>query len=113
MGIISNWDWTARDILTAAGLIDYFDPIVISAEVDCNKPESRIFELALEKAGIPAHQCLYIGDNYYDDAIGSRKVGMNPLIINRFGNLGVEEIEDCPVIGHLSDLFNHEKFEEQ
>lgn len=113
MGIISNWDWTARDVLTAAGLIDYFDPILISAEVDSNKPDARIFELALQKAGIPADRCLYIGDNYYDDAIGSRKVGMKPLIINRFGKLGVEEIEDCPVIGHLSDLFNHIEFKER
>ena len=113
MGIISNWDWTARDILTAAGLIDYFDPIVISAEVDCNKPDARIFELALEKAGIPAHQCLYIGDNYYDDALGSRKAGMEALIINRFGKLGVEEIEDCPVISHLSDLFKFIELEEK
>ena len=112
MGIISNWDWTARDVLTAAGLIDYFDPIVISAEVDSNKPDARIFELALQKAGIPADRCLYIGDNYYDDAVGCRKVGMKPMIINRFGKLGVEEIKDCPVISHLSDLFNHIEFEE-
>ena len=106
MGIISNWDWTARDVLTAAGLIDYFDPIVISAEVDCMKPESRIFELALEKAQIPAHRCLYIGDNYYDDALGSRKVGMQALIVNRFGTLGVEEVKDCPVTAHLSGLLD-------
>jgi putative hydrolase of the HAD superfamily len=106
MGIISNWDWTARDVLSAAGLIDYFDPIVISAEVDCMKPESRIFELALEKAQIPAHRCLYIGDNYYDDALGSRKVGMQALIVNRFGTLGVEEVKDCPVTAHLSGLLD-------
>ena len=113
MGIISNWDWTAREVLTAAGLIDYFDPIVISCEVDCMKPESRIFELALEKVDISARQCLYIGDNYYDDALGSRKVGMQVLIINRFGKLGVEEIEDCSVIRRLSDLFNFIEFEKR
>jgi len=113
MGIISNWDWTAREVLTAAGLIDYFDPIVISCEVDCMKPESRIFELALEKVDISARQCLYIGDNYYDDALGSRKVGMQALIINRFGKLGMEEIEDCSVIRRLSDLFNFIEFEKR
>ena len=50
---------------------------------------------------------MYVGDNYYDDCLGSRKVGMNALIINRFGSLGVEEIEDCPVIHRLSDIFNY------
>ena len=77
------------------------------------KPDSRIFELALQKEDISARQCRYIGDNYYDDALGSRKVGMQALILNRFGKLGVEEIEDCPVINRLSDIFNFIEFEEQ
>ncbi len=50
---------------------------------------------------------MYVGDNYYDDCLGSRKVGMNALIINRFGSLGVEEIDDCTVIRRLADIFNY------
>ena len=107
LGIISNWDCTARDILSAAGLMDFFDHLVISCEVDCSKPDSRIFNLALQKGSVEARRCIYVGDNYYDDCLGSRKVGMNALIINRFGSLGVEEIEDCPVIHRLSDIFNY------
>ncbi len=106
-GIISNWDQTAREVLTAGGLIEFFDHLVISCEVDCTKPDKRIFEIALQQAGVSASDCIYIGDNYYDDALGSRKVGMNALVINRFGKLGVEEITDCPVIHRLSDLFDH------
>ena len=107
LGVISNWDCTARDILTGAGLVDFFDHLVISCEVDCSKPDARIFKLALQRAPVEARRCLYVGDNYYDDCIGSRKVGMNPLIINRFGSLGVEEINDCPVITQLSEIFNY------
>lgn len=107
LGVISNWDCTARDILTGAGLVDFFDHLVISCEVDCSKPDARIFDLALQRASVEARRCLYVGDNYYDDCIGSRKVGMNALVINRFGNLGVEEINDCPVINHLSEIFDY------
>jgi putative hydrolase of the HAD superfamily len=107
LGVISNWDCTAREILSQAGLTDYFDHLVISCEVDCSKPDARIFKLALEKASVEADRCIYVGDNYYDDCLGSRKVGMNPLIINRFGSLGVEEIDDCPVIHQLSDIFTY------
>jgi HAD superfamily hydrolase (TIGR01549 family) len=113
LGVISNWDCTARDILSATGLIDYFDHLVISCEVDCIKPEPRIFDIAMQKAAVSAGDCIYIGDNYYDDALGSRQVGMPAMIINRFGKLGVEEIIDCPVIGHLSDLFKLIEFKEQ
>ena len=107
LGVISNWDQTARDILSATRLIDFFDHLIISSEVGCVKPDERIFEIALQRAEVPAGNCIYIGDNYYDDALGSRKVGMNALIINRFGKLGVEEITDCPVIRRLSDLFDY------
>ena len=107
LGVISNWDCTARDILSSAGLSEFFDPLIISCEVNCTKPDSRIFNLALQKASAEARRCFYVGDNYYDDCLGSRKVGMNALIINRFGSLGVEEIEDCPIIHQLSDIFDY------
>ena len=39
--------------------------------------------------------------------MGARKVGMRPLIINRFGRLGVEEITDCPILSSLEEVFAH------
>ena len=110
LGVISNWDCTARDILTASGLIDFFDHIIISCEVDCAKPDAQIFNLALQKAAPEPRENLYVGDNYYDDAVGSRKVGMNVVIINRFGTLGVEEIKDCIIIRDISEVLNFFKF---
>ncbi len=104
LGVISNWDHSARDVLREARLIDCFDHIVISCEVGHNKPHPVIFETALARAGVPPDACLYIGDNYYDDVLGSRRVGMDALIINRYGSLGVEEIKDCPIITDLSQL---------
>ncbi len=107
LGIISNWDGTARNVLNSAELTEYFDPIIISSEVNCKKPDAEIFELALDRAGVSADQCIYVGDNYYDDAVGSRAVGMKALILNRFGKLGVEEINDCPIINHISEIPEH------
>ncbi len=104
LGVISNWDPSARGLLASHGLAEYFDPIVISSEVGSEKPAPEIFRLALERVGLPGERCLYVGDNYYDDAVGSRKVGMRSLIINRFGRLGIEEIQDCQFISGLGDL---------
>ena len=104
LGIISNWDDTARNVLNGTELNEYFDPIIISSEVNCKKPDPKIFELALDRAGVSAGECIYVGDNYYDDAVGSRAVGMQALILNRFGKLGVEEILDCPIIEHISQI---------
>jgi putative hydrolase of the HAD superfamily len=104
LGIISNWDHSARAILTRQGLADYFEPIIISSEVGIEKPDERIFRLALEKVGVPASRCLYVGDNYYDDAIGAMKVGMPSLIINRFERKGIGEIDGHTVIQDIREI---------
>jgi putative hydrolase of the HAD superfamily len=104
LGVISNWDPNARDLLAGHGLAEFFDPIVISSEVGSEKPAPGIFRIALERAGMHGEQCLYVGDNYYDDAVGCRRVGMRAVIINRYGRLGTEEIADCDFISGLADL---------
>lgn len=109
LGVISNWDHTARSILDENGLTRYFDNIVISSEVGVTKPDPRIFRLAFEQAGVSPEECLYIGDNYYDDGVGSEKVGMDYLIINRFGRLGIEELKNCRVISDVTEVTGYLK----
>ena len=105
MGIISNWDGSARAILEKHGLHRFFEHVVISSEVGSEKPDARIFREALQAASVDPGECLYVGDNYYDDAVGSRKAGIEPLIVNQYGSLGIEEIHDCPVIPDIRKLY--------
>jgi putative hydrolase of the HAD superfamily len=107
MGVVSNWDKTARDLLRRHGLISYFEHCIISSEVGVSKPDPQIFRIAQHRANVEPQECLYVGDNYYDDAVGSRKAGMQAIIINRFEKLGVEEIRDVPVIQNLSQLHDY------
>lgn len=104
-GIISNWDPSARKVLKECCLDDLLDPIIVSCEVGAAKPSEKIFRIALEKAGVEPSRCLYVGDNYYDDAAGAATVGMKAVIINRFGNFGVEELSDQPVVSDISGIF--------
>ena len=107
MGVISNWDNGARSLLQRHDLAKYFDSCIISAEVGINKPDPAIFQLAVQQANVEPHRCLYVGDNYYDDAVGSRRAGMHAVILNRFGNHGVEEIEDAPIIQNLNQIMDY------
>lgn len=104
LGIISNWDKTAVPLLDMHGLTPLFEDIIISSEVGFEKPGSEIFKIAMDRASVSVEDCLYVGDNYYDDGIGSRKAGMDFVIINSFGTLGVEEIEDCAIIPDITYL---------
>ncbi len=104
LGVISNWDKTAIPILDLHGLTLLFDNIIISSAVGIEKPEAGIFKIALEDAAVSAEESLYVGDNYYDDGVGSKKAGMDFVIINRLGTLGVEELRDCPIIPDITHL---------
>jgi putative hydrolase of the HAD superfamily len=107
LGVISNWDHTAREILEHYGLVECFEHIIVSSEVGCEKPDPAIFDLAMRRARVSPGQCLYVGDNYYVDTVGARGAGMQCLIVNRFGTLGVEEIRDQLFIPDVSRIVDH------
>ena len=104
VGLISNWDKTARDVLRRNQLDEELDIMVISSELEVEKPDPAIFVHALQMAGITAEESLYVGDNYYDDYIGSSQVGMNCLLINPYGKQGIEELSYGQVISGVHEL---------
>lgn len=106
LGVITNWDPSARSLLECHDLAAFFEQIVVSSEEGCEKPDPRIFELAARRAGVSPAECLYVGDNYYVDAVGARRAGMDALIVNRFGSFGIEEITDQTIIPDVSHVID-------
>ncbi|WP_217588176.1 HAD family hydrolase [Lentibacillus saliphilus] len=106
IGLISNWNETADHVLKQTGIQPYLDYQVISSHIQIEKPDERIFQYALDQAHVSAADCLYVGDNYYDDVIGSRKVGMDSILINPFGKLGIEELQDVHTISGVGELLD-------
>ncbi|MFD0589147.1 HAD family hydrolase [Paenibacillus sp. GCM10027627] len=104
VGLISNWDASARSVLAEGELLHYFDHIVISSEIGAEKPTKEIFQRALQLAGRSAKECLYVGDNYYDDVLGSAGVGMEAVLINRFGTYGIEELSYKHVVPSIEAI---------
>ncbi len=102
--LLSNWDHSARGLLDTLGLTTYFDHLIISSEHRIEKPDERIFRKLLTLVTCEPNEVLYIGDNYYDDVVGSRKAGIQSVLLNRFGRLGIEEINDCNVIQNTKEL---------
>lgn len=82
MGVISNADGRVVEYLERAGLSSYFRFVIDSHLVGIEKPDRRIFELGLEKAGVPAARALYAGDIYEIDVLGARQAGMGAVLID-------------------------------
>jgi HAD superfamily hydrolase (TIGR01549 family) len=75
LGIVSNYAASMLDYLEEAGLSRYFDAIVISEIVGCEKPDPRIMEIACERLQCRPAECLYVGDHPYD-VLCAKRAGM-------------------------------------
>lgn len=57
--------------------------IIASAEVGFSKPDIKIFELALKKAGCIPSNAVMIGDRSDNDTAPAKKLGMKTIWIKR------------------------------
>jgi putative hydrolase of the HAD superfamily len=81
VGVISNWSEALPGLLAGLGLTPHLDCVVVSALEGCEKPEPRIFELALARAGVPAAEALHAGDDPLKDVQGARAAGILPVLV--------------------------------
>ncbi|PDO09693.1 MAG: hypothetical protein BLM47_11210 [Candidatus Reconcilbacillus cellulovorans] len=92
LGVVSNFAATLKRILAAKGILDYFDPVVVSTEVGVEKPDPAIFALALRKLGLSAEEVFYVGDHTTNDVWAPRQVGIAAVRISRYGDCDGEGI---------------------
>ncbi|MDH3606026.1 MAG: HAD-IA family hydrolase [Acidimicrobiia bacterium] len=57
----------------------YFTTVSWSEEMGFEKPDPRIFELALERIGAGASEAVYIGDSFEADVVGAIGAGILPI----------------------------------
>lgn len=62
--------------LENCALLPFFETVLSSEEVGCNKPDLRIFQHALNHANAVANQSVMIGDDMNVDIIGAERAGM-------------------------------------
>lgn len=94
--VISNSNGSVRSILETLGLAGYLDFVIDSSEVGFEKPDPRIFRLALERAGIGPGDAVYIGDLYSVDVAGARAAGMDAVLLDPGGCWGARDCRSAP-----------------
>jgi putative hydrolase of the HAD superfamily len=101
MGVLSNSNGTVRAKLERIGLAHHFELIVDSHEEGIEKPDPRIFALALERMGVRASEAAYVGDLYHVDVVGAAAAGLAPFLLDPFDLYGSAPV---PRIRSLADL---------
>ena len=76
IGILSNgFAEVQYGKMATAGLSPLIDCVVLSDEIEVNKPDPRIFDYACRKAGTEPGSCLLVGDNPDTDICGAVGAG--------------------------------------
>jgi putative hydrolase of the HAD superfamily len=83
---VSNSDGTVEDGLVAAGLRPLLDGVIDSARVGVEKPDPRIFHIALELSGSAPERTAHVGDLYAADVLGARAAGLHAILVDPYGD---------------------------
>ena len=107
-----------RELLEKLEILDLFDHLYVSADVNLTKQTGALFERILSDLGISAASMLHVGDNLHSDIAMARKIGIMPVLVEQpdllalerpaYGKRGhiEEEIADLTKMHLLSLLFD-------
>lgn len=101
LGIVSNFEAWLEGLLSSLEVMPMLDALVISGVEGVEKPDPKIFRLALERVGVPADRACYVGDNPAFDIEPALALGMGALLIDRRGRY---DRDRWPVIGSLTEI---------
>jgi putative hydrolase of the HAD superfamily len=85
LGVVSNFEKWLERLLESLGVIPFFEVRVISGVEGYEKPDPRLFEVALDRVGVEAAESVYIGDHPFFDTEPASAIGMFAVLIDRRG----------------------------
>jgi len=105
VGIISDIDNDFQDFqFKVFGIGEIFDSITTSEEVQIYKPKTKIFQVALNKAGCQGKESIIVGDSYKKDIVGGKNMGMTTIWINKFSGDDTDNDKADFVVKDLKEI---------
>lgn len=83
---LSNMPYGEQEMCDMLGLTGHVEFAVTSGDVGVEKPDPRIFQAALERAGVGAASALMVGDSISSDLRGAEAVGIRAVLMDRYNN---------------------------
>jgi len=83
LGVVSNFEEWLERLLDQLGVTGFFEVRVISGVEGMEKPDLRIFQLAMERANVTPERSAYVGDNPEFDVDPAAAAGMFPILLDR------------------------------
>jgi putative hydrolase of the HAD superfamily len=99
--VVSNSNGRLHHLFDRLALTGCFDCVLDSLDEGVEKPDPRIFEIALERSGARRETTIHVGDMYQVDVVGARAAGLRPVLLDA---AGLYPDADCPRVQSLPDL---------
>lgn len=99
--VVSNANGRLRLLFDRLELTPHVDCLLDSCEEGVEKPDPRLFEIALERSGAKAETTVHVGDIYQVDVVGARAAGIRAVLLDA---AGLYSDADCPRVRSLPDL---------
>ena len=100
--VVSNANGRLRHLFDRLQLTRWFDHVLDSHDWQVEKPDPRLFQLALEHAGADPARTVHVGDLYHVDVMGARRAGLRDGVL--FDMAGLYGEVDCPRVGSFAAL---------
>lgn len=101
---ISNSNGTVEQTLDRLGLGRHLDFVLDSFKVGVEKPDPRIFHMAVARVGVPPEACAYVGDLYSVDVLGARAAGLHAVLMDPGACWGARDCAAAPSALHAVRL---------
>lgn len=100
LGLLSN----GNSYPERCGLPDRFDFVVFSQDQGFEKPDRRLFEIALAHAGCAPEELLHVGDSLTNDVAGAQGAGVRSVWLNRDGRENATAVQPDFEVTSLTEL---------
>ena len=98
--VVSNANGRLKHLFDRVDLTKWFDHVLDSHEWGVEKPDPRLFQLALEQSRADASRTVHVGDLYHVDVMGARRAGLREGVL--FDMAGLYDDVDCPRVTSLA-----------
>lgn len=93
--------------LSACGLKDYFNTVILSEDAGYNKPSRNFYQYAIKASGATREKTLMIGDNYLADVCGALDFGIDACLFRRWDKNFKPERNLTFIVDNIADLMNY------
>ena len=99
--VVSNANGTLQAHMRRIGLAQHFDVVIDSHDEGVEKPDPRLFQIAMARAGASPESTIHVGDIYQIDVVGARAAGIRGVLLDE---TGLHPDAECERLSSLAQL---------